>query len=149
MKASRELDVLISEKIMGNDVFSIGGNPQVEGLQEANEKNESRNLPHYSKNLIYAHEAVDQMVKKGFTVSLNIYPADQRWLKKQSDGSWELRQAQPNELFQCNVSYRHPDLGLDVLISVADCISDTLAHAICLSAIQSKNFVETNFGAAK
>lgn len=56
LEAGPELDRLVAERVMGHDVFSIGG----EGLQEAR-GTETRNLARYSTDIAAAWEVVDHL----------------------------------------------------------------------------------------
>ena len=61
----REIDILIAEKVMNRDVFSIGGDPPhnlQEGFRDADGKGiATRVLAHYSTDISAAWEVVNQL----------------------------------------------------------------------------------------
>jgi ABA sandwich protein len=69
MEAGDELNALVSERVMGNQVFSIGNDET--GLQEANSQSRTRNLAPYSTSWEAAGEVVEKMVNKHDTFSLD------------------------------------------------------------------------------
>ena len=72
MKAGRELDALVAEKVMGHSVLVLEGHPFIyhpEGYQQA--------VPKYSTDVADAWEMVDKLSKDGYF--MHIYGHDARW----------------------------------------------------------------------
>jgi hypothetical protein len=64
MKAGRELDALIAEKVMGTNVFDFKGLPS---YWDANIR---RDIPHYSTNIADAWLVVEKLVKQCYQFGL-------------------------------------------------------------------------------
>lgn len=112
----REIDIRISEEVMGCEVFSIGGDPNTTGLQEARTFEthlETRNLPHYSSDFNYTLEVIEEINK------YNLYQF-----------SLELKVA-----WEASFSYKHYDMD-DYPLYGVDANASHPAMATCLAALE-------------
>ncbi len=113
---SRDIDKKVSEVIFGNQVISIGGDPNKEGLQEARIKpdgdtKDSRNLAHYSTDIKAAWEVLEKL--KHLLPEICVVDSDLDW----------------------GCSFQHVD---QAILRGSWPISSTAPMAICLAALKSK-----------
>jgi len=117
----RELDVLVAEKVIGNQVISIGGDPETIGLQEAKilpsgSAGGSRNLAHYSTDILAAWEVVEKFENDGGIINYgNMFEGERKpWV---------------------SIGYLKSPVHSHHAFVMAH--GETAAHAVCLAALKA------------
>ena len=118
MKAGRELDALIAEKVMGLDVHN---KVNIFYNRPKNQKHGWQNIPHYSTKIADAWLVVEKLANEGFCPAL-IYD---------DDGSWTMA-------FDGIQNLPEDDEPLITSFCIeAKMIADTAPLAICLAALKA------------
>ena len=112
----REIDALVAEKVMGNDVFSIGGpNP----LQEGNKDQGTRILAHYSTSIEAAWEVVEKL--------RSIAP-------ERYDYNFEIQQLSDEYWVNIELDFHGEICGVD---EIYEAENKSAPKAICLAALKA------------